>query len=142
MAQGMNPQKMMKQMQKMQADMARVQQELAAETVSASAGGGAVTAVVSGGLELMEVTIDPAAVDPEDVELLQDMVLAAVNEAMRQADDLREKAMSASAGFDPMEALGALGLGGAGGGLGGGGGGLPGGMPGGAPNRAARRKKK
>jgi len=135
---------MLKQVQKMQADMVKAQEELKNEVVEASAGGGMVTVKVSGDLELREVRIDPQAVDPEDVELLQDMVLAAVNEAMRQADDLREKAMSASAGFDPMEALGALGLGGAGGGLGGlgGGGGLPGGMPGGAPNRAARRKKK
>jgi DNA-binding YbaB/EbfC family protein len=94
----MNPQKMMKQMQKMQADMARVQQELAAETVSASAGGGAVTAVVSGGLELVEVTIDPAAVDPEDVELLQDTIVAAVNEAMRAAQQLANQRLGAIAG--------------------------------------------
>ena len=98
MAQGMNPQKMMKQMQKMQADMARVQQELAAETVSASAGGGAVTAVVSGGLELVDVTIDPAAVDPEDVELLQDTIVAAVNEAMRAAQQLANQRLGAIAG--------------------------------------------
>jgi nucleoid-associated protein EbfC len=97
-AQGMNPQKMMKQMQKMQADMARVQQELATETVSASAGGGAVTAVVSGGLELVEVTIDPAAVDPEDVELLQDTIVAAVNEAMRAAQQLANQRLGAIAG--------------------------------------------
>jgi nucleoid-associated protein EbfC len=97
-AQGMNPQKMMKQMQKMQADMARVQQELAAETVSASAGGGAVTAVVSGGLELVDVTIDPAAVDPEDVELLQDTIVAAVNEAMRAAQQLANQRLGAIAG--------------------------------------------
>ena len=83
MAQGMNPQKMLKQMQKMQEDMARVQAELQQESVTASAGGGAVTARVSGGLELLEITIDPAAVDPEDVELLQDVIVAAVNEAMR-----------------------------------------------------------
>jgi DNA-binding YbaB/EbfC family protein len=94
----MNPQKMMKQMQKMQADMARVQQELAAETVSASAGGGAVTAVVSGGLELVDVTIDPAAVDPEDVELLQDTIVAAVNEAMRAAQQLANQRLGAIAG--------------------------------------------
>jgi hypothetical protein len=65
------------------------------------------------------------------------MVLAAVNEALRQADDLREKAMGESAGFDPMEALSGLGLGGLGGG-----GGMPGGMPGGGGNRAARRAQK
>ncbi len=83
MAQGMNPQKMLKQMQKMQEDMARVQTELQQESVTATAGGGAVTARVSGGLELLEITIDPSAVDPEDVELLQDVIVAAVNEAMR-----------------------------------------------------------
>jgi DNA-binding YbaB/EbfC family protein len=82
----------------MQADMARVQQELAAETVSASAGGGAVTAVVSGGLELVDVTIDPAAVDPEDVELLQDTIVAAVNEAMRAAQQLANQRLGAIAG--------------------------------------------
>jgi len=94
MAQGMNPQKMLKQMQKMQEDMARVQAELQQESVTASAGGGAVTARVSGGLELMEITIDPSAVDPEDVEMLQDMVTAAVNEAIRSAQELAAARMN------------------------------------------------
>lgn len=102
---GMNPQKMMKQMQKMQADMARVQDELQSETVSASAGGGAVTAVVSGGLELVELTIDQAAVDPDDVELLQDVVVAAVNEAMRAAQQLAQDRINSVAG-----GLGGLGI--------------------------------
>jgi hypothetical protein len=88
------------------------------------------------------LTIDPDAVDPEDVEMLQDLVLAATNEALRQAVELQEKAMagaSGAAGFDPMEALQGLGLGDALGGLGGGGG-LPGAGAGGAGlNRAARR---
>ncbi len=87
----MNPQKMMKQMQKMQADMQRVQMELQEETVQASAGGGAVTAVVSGGLEIKAVKIDPKVVDPEDVEMLEDTIVAAVNEAMRQAQDLAQR---------------------------------------------------
>ncbi|MFN8108311.1 MAG: YbaB/EbfC family nucleoid-associated protein [Thermoleophilia bacterium] len=95
---GINPQKMMKQMQKMQADMARVQEELQEETVSATAGGGAVTAVVSGGLELKSVTIDPKVVDPEDVEMLEDTVVAAVNEAMRQAQDLAQRRIGAITG--------------------------------------------
>jgi len=90
MAQGMNPQKMLKQMQKMQEDMARVQAELQLESVTASAGGGAVTARVSGGLELLEVVIDPSAVDPDDVEMLQDVIVAAVNEAMRAAQQLAQ----------------------------------------------------
>ncbi|MGD9695200.1 MAG: YbaB/EbfC family nucleoid-associated protein [Thermoleophilia bacterium] len=98
MGSGMNPQKMMKQMQKMQADMARVQQELQQESVTASAGGGAVTARVSGGLELLEITIDPAAVDPEDVEMLQDVIVAAVNEAMRSAQQLANDRIGSVAG--------------------------------------------
>jgi DNA-binding YbaB/EbfC family protein len=95
---GMNPQKMMKQMQKMQEDMQRVQLELQQESVTASAGGGAVTARVSGGLEVLEVIIDPEAVDPEDVELLQDMVQAAVNEAFRSAQELAASKMGAATG--------------------------------------------
>ena len=98
MAQGMTPQKMLKQMQKMQEDMQRVQMELQRESVTAAAGGGAVTARVSGGLELLEVTIDPAAVDPEDVELLQDTIVAAVNEAMRQAQQLAQDRLGSVAG--------------------------------------------
>jgi DNA-binding YbaB/EbfC family protein len=94
----MNPQKMMKQMQKMQEDMARVQTELQQESVTASAGGGVVTARVSGGLELLEITIDPAAVDPEDVELLQDVVVAAVNEAMRAAQQLAQERLGSVTG--------------------------------------------
>ncbi len=98
MAQGMNPNKMMKQMQKLQQDMARVQEELQQETVSASAGGGAVTATVSGGLELVSVKIDPAAVDPEDVEILEDTVVAAVNEAMRAAQQMANERLGSVAG--------------------------------------------
>ncbi|MCZ7664484.1 MAG: YbaB/EbfC family nucleoid-associated protein [Thermoleophilia bacterium] len=89
----MNPnyQKMMKQVQKMQADMAKAQEELAKEVVEASAGGGMVTVKVTGALEIESVKIDPAAVDPEDVEMLEDMVLAAANEALRSAQDLANK---------------------------------------------------
>jgi DNA-binding YbaB/EbfC family protein len=136
-----NLNKMLEQAQKLQEEMAAAQDKLKEEKVDASAGGGMVKVVATGEGMLDSITISPEAVDPEDVELLQDMVLAAVNEAMRQAASIRDKAMEGAAGFDPMEALSGLGLGGA---LGGGGGGaLPGGMPGGgAPNRAARRKKK
>ena len=98
MAQGMNPQKMLKQMQKMQEEMARVQQELQQESVTASAGGGAVTARVSGGLELLEITIDPSVVDPDDVEMLQDVVVAAVNEAMRAGQQLAQERLGPVAG--------------------------------------------
>ena len=133
---------LLQQAQKMQADMMAAQEKLKDEKVEASAGGGMVKVVMSGDLELKSLEIDPDAVDPEDVEMLQDMVMAAINEAMRQAMDLQGKAtgmggMDASAA---MDALGGLGLGGLGGGGGAGGaGGLPGG---GAPNRAARRKQR
>jgi DNA-binding YbaB/EbfC family protein len=105
-----NMQAMMQQVQKMQKDMELAQQELKSEVVEASAGGGMVTVKISGDLELREVKIDPAAVDPEDVEILSDMVLAAVNEALRMAQELAERKMGgATAGLD---------LGGLGGGLG------------------------
>jgi nucleoid-associated protein EbfC len=135
-----NLQNMLAQAQKLQEEMAAAQEKLKDDRVEASSGGGMVKVVATGEGRLESLTIDPDAVDPEDVELLQDMVLAATNEALRQADELREKAMGDSAGFDPMEALGGLGLGGLGGGLGGGG--LPGAMPPGAGNRAARRAGK
>lgn len=94
----MNQQKLMKQMQKMQDDMARVRDELTRETVSASAGGGAVTATVTGALELVSVEISPEAVDPEDVEMLQDVIVAAVNEAMRAAQELANQRLGAVTG--------------------------------------------
>lgn len=130
--------KMLEQAQKLQEDMAAAQEKLAEEKIETSSGGGMVKVVATGAGQLESLTIDPDAVDPEDVELLQDMILAAVNEALRQADELREKAMGDTTGFDPMEALSGLGLGGMGGG------GLPGGMPGGGggTNRAARRAAK
>jgi DNA-binding YbaB/EbfC family protein len=104
----MNPQQMMKQVQKMQQDMERVQAELARESVTASAGGGAVTARVSGANELLDVTISPAAVDPDDIELLQDAVVAAVNEALRSAQALAQQRMGAVTG--PLAGLGLPGL--------------------------------
>lgn len=82
---GMNM-NMVKQVQKMQQEMAKMQEELAAKTYTAAAGGGVVTAEVDGKRQLLSLTIDPEAVDPEDVEMLQDMVVAAVNEAMRTAE--------------------------------------------------------
>lgn len=89
----MNPnyQKMMKQVQKMQADMAKMQEDLANETVEASAGGGMVTVQVSGAIEIKGIKIDPTAVDPEDVEMLEDMIMAATNEALRSAQELANK---------------------------------------------------
>ena len=78
---------MLKQAQKMQQDMMRMQQELQEKEYQAAAGGGVVSAVVNGKHELKALTIDPEAVDPDDVEMLQDMIVAAVNEAMRSADN-------------------------------------------------------
>jgi len=141
MPQQPNMNQMLKQVQAMQAEVAKAQESLKDETVEATAGGGMVRVVMSGDLELKELKIDPDAVDPDDVEMLQDMVMAAINEAMRQAMDLQGKA-TGMGGVDAsaaMDALGGLGLGGLGGGGGGGAGGLPGG---GAPNRAARRKQR
>ncbi len=83
---GMNQAAMMKQAQKMQQDMLRMQEEMERKTYKATTGGGMVTAEVNGKHEVLNLTIDPEAVDPDDVEMLQDMVIAAVNEAMRAAD--------------------------------------------------------
>ena len=103
-----NLNQMMRQVQQMQAEMAKAQQELASEVVEASAGGGMVTVKVTGGLEVQEIRIDPEAIDPEDAEMLQDMVLAAVNEALRSAQELATSRMGAAAGG--LGGLGGLGL--------------------------------
>ena len=89
----MNPNynKMMKQVQKMQADMAKMQEDLGNEVVEASAGGGMVTVQVTGAIEIKSIKIDKAAVDPEDVEILEDMIMAAANEALRSAQELANK---------------------------------------------------
>ena len=91
---GMNQAAMMKQAQKLQQEMIRMQQEQEAKTYTAKAGGGMVSATVSGKHELVALEINPEAVDPDDVEMLQDMVLAAVNEAMRAADTDAANSMS------------------------------------------------
>jgi len=83
---GMN--KMMKQVQKLQADMMRMQEELGERTVEATAGGGVVKVVADGKQEIRAVVISPEAVDPEDVEMLQDLVLAATNEALRLSREM------------------------------------------------------
>lgn len=85
---------MLKQAQKMQADMLKMQEELQAKQYAASSGGGVVTATVNGKKELVSVKILPDAVDPEDVEMLEDLIVAAVNEAVRKAEDESEKSMS------------------------------------------------
>lgn len=114
-----NMQQMLKQVEKMQRDIQEAQDSLKDEVVEASAGGGMVKVAVSGDLVVKSVVIDPDVVDPDDVEMLSDLVLAAVNEALRQAQDVAAKRMEDATG----------GLGGPGGPLGGGGlGGL--GLPG------------
>ncbi|MDR3278727.1 MAG: YbaB/EbfC family nucleoid-associated protein [Oscillospiraceae bacterium] len=85
---------MVKQAQKMQSDLLKMQEELEAKTYAAKAGGGAVEASVSGKHELLSLKIEPDAVDPEDVEMLQDLIVAAVNEAMRAADKAANDNMS------------------------------------------------
>ena len=111
MAQQPNMNQLLKQAQAMQAEMMKAQEALKDELVEASAGGGMVKVSMTGDMQLREITIAPEAIDPEDPELLQDMVTAAVNEALRSAQELQSSK-----------------LGGITGGLGGGG--LPGGLPG------------
>ena len=105
-----NMNQMMKQVQQMQAEMMKAQEQLKNEVVEASAGGGMVTVKVSGDLEIKEVAIDPEAVDPEDVEMLQDLVLAATNEALRSAQELAANRMNSVAGLGGAGGLGDLGL--------------------------------
>lgn len=95
-----NPQqmKMMRQIQKMQADMAAAQEELAAATVEGSSGGGVVTVTVTGTGEVRNVRIDPSVVDPEDVEMLEDLVLAAVTDGLRRAQEIQQERMGAVTG--------------------------------------------
>jgi hypothetical protein len=108
---GLDLSAMMKQLQQVQADMAQSQEKLKDEVVEASAGGGMVKVRMSGDLRLLDVSIDPEAIDPEDPELLQDMVTAAVNEAIRSAQELATSKLGGIAG-------GALGGAGGPGGLG------------------------
>jgi nucleoid-associated protein EbfC len=105
MPQQPNMQQLLKQAQKMQQDMMAAQEALKNEVVDASAGGGMVTVEVTGDLVVKSIKIDPQAVDPDDVELLQDMVLAAVNEAVRAAQELAASKLGGLAG-----GLGGLGL--------------------------------
>ena len=88
-----NMNNLMKQAKKMQDQMMKIQEELEEKTVEASAGGGVITAVANGSQEIVEIRIDPEAVDPEDVEMLQDLIMAAINEALRQADEMAQSEM-------------------------------------------------
>jgi nucleoid-associated protein EbfC len=110
MPQGPNLNQILKQAQQMQAEMAKAQEQLKDEVVEASAGGGTVKVTMTGDMQLREIKISPEAIDPEDPELLQDMVTAAINEALRSAQELAASRMGGIAGL-------------------GGGGGLPG-LPG------------
>ena len=108
-----NMQQMLKQVQKMQQDMVAAQEQLKDEEVSSSAGGGMVTVKVSGDLVVKEIRIDPDAVDPDDVEMLSDMVLAAVNQALEQAQQLAATKLggvTGGLGGGPGGPLGGLGL--------------------------------
>ena len=105
---GMDVSKMLQQVQQMQAEMAKAQEELANETVDASAGGGMVTVKATGALEIVEVKIAAEAIDPDDPEMLSDMVIAAVNEAIRSAQSLAESRLGGAMGG--MEGLKGLGL--------------------------------
>ena len=98
MAQNIDMNKLMQQAQQMQQQMAEAQEQLASETVEASAGGGLVTVRASGNGEILAIKIDPKAIDPDDPELLEDMVLAAVNEALRSAQSLAQSKLGAMTG--------------------------------------------
>ena len=102
---GSNMQQLARQAQKLQQQMAKVQEELEAREYEASAGGGMVTVKVTGKKELISLEIKPEAVDPDDVEMLQDMVMAAVNEALRTANDTMEREMGRLTGGLNMPGL-------------------------------------
>jgi DNA-binding YbaB/EbfC family protein len=110
MPQPPNMQQMLKQVQKMQQDMMAAQEQLKHEEVEASAGGGMVTVKVSGDLVVKSITIAPEAIDPDDPDLLQDMVLAAVNEAMRSAQELQQSKLGGLTGGMDLGSLGLPGL--------------------------------
>ena len=98
MAQGPDLNQLLKQAQQMQAEMAKAQEQLKEEIVEASAGGGMVKVTMTGDMQLREIVIDPDAIDPEDAEMLQDMVAAAVNEALRSAQELAANRMGGITG--------------------------------------------
>jgi DNA-binding YbaB/EbfC family protein len=105
MAKGPDMNKMMQQVQQMQAEMAKAQEELATQTVDASVGGGMVTVTANGAGEIVAVKIKPEAIDPDDPEALEDLVLAGVNEALRSAQELMQSRLGGALG-----GLGGLGL--------------------------------
>ena len=107
---GIDMNALMKQAQQMQTEMLKAQEQLAGEEVEASAGGGMVKVKMSGDLRLLEIAIDPEAIDPEDAELLQDMVTAAVNEGIRAAQELAATKLGGASGLGGMGGAGGLNL--------------------------------
>ena len=101
-----NMKDLLRQAQVMQNKIAKLQQEMAEKDVEASAGGGMVKATATGEMAITDITIDPAAVDPEDVEMLQDLVVSAVNEALRQANDAMENSMNGVTGGLDLSSFG------------------------------------
>jgi len=93
---------LMKKAQQMKANLDKVQEELAAKEVEASSGGGMVTARVTGGQEMVGLTIDPSVIDPEDIEMLEDLVRAAVNEALRKSKEMMKEEMGKITGGLPI----------------------------------------
>jgi len=106
----MDMNKMLQQVQQLQAQMAQAQEELKNETVEASAGGGMVTVKATGDLQITEINIAPEAIDPDDPEMLSDMVLAAVNEALRSAQALAQSKLGGMAGLGDLGGMGLPGL--------------------------------
>ena len=100
-----NMQGMLKKVQKMQADMAKLQEDLKTRTVEATAGGGVVTVVANGSKELVSVTVKPEAVDPDDVEMLQDLIVTAVNDALKKIDEMTETEMNKITGGMKMPGI-------------------------------------
>lgn len=95
---GFDPNSLMRQVQKMQEDMTRIQDETAKEVITVTSGGGMVEIAITGGLEVQRIVIKPEVVDPDDVEMLQDLILAAVNEAIQKAQELMSSQMAALTG--------------------------------------------
>jgi len=100
-----NMNKIMKQVQKMQQDMAKLQEELQEKTVEATAGGGVVKVVASGKKQIVSIDISPEVVDPDDVEMLQDLIMAATNEALQKAEDMVAEEMGKLTGGLNMPGL-------------------------------------
>ena len=106
----MDMNKMLQQVQELQAQMEKAQEELKSETVEASAGGGMITVKATGDLQITEIKISPEAIDPDDPELLADMVLAAVNEALRSAQEVAQSKLGGMSGLGDLGGLGLPGL--------------------------------